>query len=220
MQLFVLCSFAFLSGCFFTPKSPDAVEQKKSGGYNAGAASKKTSAVIVGAYNNLAFETVKNFKEKITWIDEQGAEYEMDFNDSSSPLYIMGRNGVVFIAVRVPPGKYMLKNFSIRASDGGYSAQTEFNNRYLANFEIGQDQAVFIGILATVFDKFASEPFNPQGAATIKISTKLENGKTDLYRITNFYNMVTKMPVQTNIMFWEDKNPMQTAIIKSQQQQN
>jgi hypothetical protein len=140
----------------------------------------------------------------------------MDFNDSSSPLYIMGRNGVVFIAVRVPPGKYFLKDFSIGASENGYAARAGFKNRYAASFEIGEDEAVFIGILATSFDKFASEYFNPEGNTQIKISTKLENGKADLYRITNFYNMVTRMPVQTNIMFWEDKSPMQTAILKSQ----
>ena len=215
---FLLISFLFLAGCIAS-KSPDAVEVKPSGSYKDVSDSRKTSVIIAGAYNNLEFDegNFKDFRELFVWRDENGDLYNMDFADSSSPLYVRGRNNAVYLAIRVVPGKYKLHNFSIISSGKNYHGKVDFKNRYEATFYIDDNEVIFIGILRTTFDKFLSGKFDPDGETSLKIATFLENGKEDLYRITNFYSLATKKPVKTSIMYWNDTAPsrMETLVSRT-----
>lgn len=212
--LLFIGSIFFLSGCFFTgQKSPDVIEVETSGSYKDQYDEKRNAVIITGAYNNLEFDSLRNFKEIISWTNEEGEVYIMDFSDETNPLYIKGRNNITYIAVRVAPGKYSLKDFSINLIDEEYQGNIKFSNRYQASFEIGENEVIFVGILRTTFDKFKLFEFNVPGRTSITVSTFLENGKEDLYRITNFYDRVTQKPVKSNIMFWNDTLPGNTEFL-------
>ena len=206
-----------VSGCVAS-KSPDAVQQEMSGSYKRDFGGKKASVVIIGAYNNLEFDDVKNFREVLQWSDAGGNIYITDFADKNNPLYIKGRYGINYIAIRVVPGKYTLKNFTIRWSAINYAFELDFGKRYSANFEIGEDEVLFVGILRTTFDKFTAEQLKLPGKTKIKVSSFIENGKEDLYKITNFYSMMTKIPVRTKVMYWGDSAPGNTETLVATEQ--
>ncbi|MCL2390322.1 MAG: membrane lipoprotein lipid attachment site-containing protein [Endomicrobia bacterium] len=211
LLLFFIAVFV-VSGCAAS-KSPDVVKQEMSGSYKRELNSKKTSVVIIGAYNNLEFDDVKNFREVLQWSDGHGNIHLTDFADKNNPLYIQGRHGVNYIAVKVLPGKYTLKNFIIRWSAINYAFELNFGKRYSANFEIGENEVLFVGILRTTFDKFTAEQLKLPGETKIKVSSFIENGKEDLYKITNFYSMMTKTPVITKVMYWNDSTPGNTETL-------
>lgn len=202
----IFASALLLPACVTGPKSPDAIEQETSGSYKRYLDEEQTAVIITGAYNNIELPEIKNFRELIEWEDEDGNIYETDFADETSPLYIKGRNGIVYLAIRVAPGKYKLNNFMIRSSNANYSAEADFKNRYRANFEIADGEVMFVGILRTSMNLFGMDRSFP-GKVTSNISTFLENGKEDLYKITGFYNAVTRKPVKTNVMYWNDSTP-------------
>lgn len=209
----LLFTAAFLfTGCF-AAKAPEAVEQITDGGYKGTIDDKHTSVIIVGAYNNLEFGEIKKFREIFEWVDQSGNTYTMDFADEGSPMYIQGRGDIVYIAIRVMPGKYSLRSFMIRSYDKDSYTLLNFKNRYRANFEIADEEVMFIGILRTHYDKYKSENLSPGGTAKIKVNSYLENGKDDLYKITNFYDAITKSKVKTNIMYWNDTNPEQIETV-------
>lgn len=215
MKKFFLFFFAacfLLAGCF-AAKAPEAVEQTTDGGYRIAVDENYTSVIIVGAYNNLEFGEIKKFREVFEWEDQNGNTYSMDFADEGSPMYIQGRNDIVYIAIRVMPGKYKLNSFLTRSYDNGAYTLLNFNNRYTANFEIGDKEVVFIGIIKTHYDKFNSESLSPGGTAKLTVGAFLENGKQDLYKITNFYDAITKNKVKTNIMYWNDNTPGKTETL-------
>ncbi|MDR2426905.1 MAG: DUF4988 domain-containing protein [Endomicrobium sp.] len=201
--LFFLTVGFIISGCG-VPKSPESVDQETSGGYKRTFADEKTSVIIAGAQNNIELPEIGNFKEFIEWTDQSGNIYPMDFGDDTSPMYIKGRNGITYIAIKVLPGKYKLNNFLIRAANSRYYSEIDFKKRYNASFEVKPDEVVFIGILKTFFEGAPAESSNRAEQMKIKAATYLENGKEDLYKITDFYNTITKSQVQTNIMYWND----------------
>ena len=211
--LFAALGFLF-AGCI-AAKAPEAVEQTTDGGYRRVVDENYTSVIIVGAYSNLGFGEIKKFREVFEWEDQSGNTYIMDFADEGSPMYIQGRGDIVYIAIRVMPGKYKLKSFMTRSYDKDYYTLLDFKNRYTASFEIGDKEVMFIGILRTHYDKFNSENLNPGGTANLKVNTYLENGRQDLYKITTFYDAITKNKVKTNIMYWNDRTPEKNETIIS-----
>ncbi|MCL2484448.1 MAG: hypothetical protein FWF00_00100 [Endomicrobia bacterium] len=223
MRKLLLFSIAvlFFSGCVFS-KSPDAVPQEMSGGYKYKREyeAKKTSVVILGAYNNMEFDDVRNFREVLQWTHESGDVFITDFAEKNNPLYIEGRYGINYIAIRLLPGKYKLTNFTIRWSALNYHFELDFGKRYSANFEVAENQTLFVGILRTTFDKFTAEHLKLPGETKIRVSSFIENGKEDLYKITNFYNKVTKLPVTTKVMFWDDSAPNRKETLISVEQKH
>ncbi len=213
-NLFLIPFLAFFMFCgCVTAKSPEAVTQETSGSYKRYQDDKLTSAIIVGAYNNIEIGELKNFRESVEWIDAENNLYTMDFSDETNPLYIKGRNNIIYIAIRVAPGKYTLNNFAFKAREDNKTYSINCAKRYKASFEIGDKEVVFVGILKTMFGKFQSGSLNEAGETEVKINTVLENGKDDLYKITAFYNAVTKMPVKTNVMYWNDSQPAKNEVL-------
>ncbi|MDR1696388.1 MAG: hypothetical protein LBR69_07175 [Endomicrobium sp.] len=216
----VFISVLFAAGCV-SSKSPDAVEQEMSGSYKLDSDSKKTAVVIMGAYNNLEAGEIQNLSETLQWASADGEIAVTDFSDTNNPLYIKGRNGVNYIAVKVFPGKYTLKNFVIKWSDAAYDFNLDFGKRYSADFEIAEGEVMFVGIIRTTFAKFSEQELKLPGKTEIKVSSFLENGKEDLYRVTSFYNMITKKPVKTQVMYWNDSVPGSTqSLIAARQKVN
>ena len=213
--LFLAPLFIFAAGCV-GPQSPDATPQEMSGGYRGAGDSEKTSVIIVGAYNNIEINDIKNFRETIQWSDAKNNLYSMDFSDEKNPMYIKGRGNIIYIAINVRPGSYKLNDFSLRTSDANGVYTIDLGQRYSATFDIADGDAVFIGILRTSFDKFSFTKFNNPGNSDIKLATYLENGQEDLYKIKSFYNLITKKEVKTNIMFWKDKFPGRTETLKAE----
>jgi len=213
--LFFAPLFIFAAGCV-GPQSPDATPQEMSGGYRSTDEGEKTSVIIVGAYNNIETGDIKNFRETIQWSDAKNNLYSMDFSDEKNPMYIKGRGNIIYIAIKVRPGSYKLNNFSLRAFDAITVYTIDLGQRYSATFDIADGDAVFIGILKTSFDKFSFTKFNNPGNSDIKVTTYLENGKEDLYKIKNFYNLITRKEVKTNIMFWNDKTPERTETLRAE----
>jgi hypothetical protein len=215
MKKIILCFLAAclaVSGCA-VPKSPESVEQELSGGYKRTFDGEKTSVIIAGAQNNIELPELNGFKEFIEWKDEPGNVYPMDFGEEENPMYIKGRNGITYVAVRVLPGKYSLNNFMVRAANRKYYGEIDFKKRYNSSFEVKADEVVFIGILKTVFEGLPADKINQTGAIKIKAATYLENGREDLYKIKDFYNAVTRSQMQSRIMYWDDPKSSKSEIL-------
>ncbi|MDR1195480.1 MAG: hypothetical protein LBL00_03285 [Endomicrobium sp.] len=212
IMLFFLAAGLMIAGCGI-PKSPESVDQEMSGVYKRTFDGERTAVIIAGAQNNVELPEISNFKEFIEWADQSGNIYPMDFGDETSPMYIKGRNAITYIAIRVLPGKYSLNNFLIRAANRQYYGEIDFKKRYEASFEVKADEVIFIGILKTVFEGVPAEYLNRAGHTKIKAATYLENGKEDLYKITDFYKTITRSQVQTNIMYWNDPKFSKSEIL-------
>ncbi|MCL2335671.1 MAG: hypothetical protein FWC57_06360 [Endomicrobia bacterium] len=212
ITLLIFTGLVCITGCF-GPKSPDAVTQETSGGYRVTDDGEKTAVIIAGAYNNIEIGEIKNFRERIEWSDEKNNLYSMDFSDEGSPMYIKGRGNIIYIAVKVRPGSYKLNGFKLRAWDAAGFYNIDFGQRYSAAFSVAGGDVVFVGILRTLFDKFSFSKFNNPGSSDIKLAVYLENGKDDLYKIKNFYNLITSKEVKTSLMYWNDKYPGRTETV-------
>lgn len=212
IMLFFMAAGLIVSGCG-VPKSPESVDQELSGGYKRTFDGEKTAVIIAGAQNNIELPEISNFKEFIEWRDLAGNVYPMDFGDEENPMYIKGRNGITYVAIRVLPGRYSLNNFLIRAANQHYYSEIDFKNRYNASFEIAVDEVVFIGILKTVFEGIPADKINQTGEIKIKASTYLENGREDLYKIRDFYNAMTNSQTQSSIMYWDDPKSSKSEIL-------
>ncbi|MCL2144836.1 MAG: hypothetical protein FWH43_05025 [Endomicrobia bacterium] len=210
--LFFMAVGFVTAGCG-VPKSPDSVEQELSGGYKRTFDGEKTAVIIAGAQNNAELPEISHFKEFIEWTDRLGNVYPMDFGDETSPMYIKGRNGITYIAIKVLPGKYILNNFMLRAANENYYSEIDFKKRYNAFFEVKEDDVVFIGILKTFFEGISADKTNQTGEIKIKAATYLENGREDFYKISDFYNKVTNSQVQSNIMYWNDPKSSKNEIL-------
>lgn len=211
-MLFFLAAGFVIAGCG-VPKSPQSVEQEISGGYKRSFDGEKTAVVIAGAYNNIELPEINNFKEFVEWTDQYGNVYPMDFGDENSPMYIKGRHGITYVAVKVLPGKYILNNFMVRAANHQYYSEIDFRKRYNASFEVKADDVIFIGILKTDFEGIPADKLNQKGEIKVKAATYLENGKEDLYKIRDFYNLITKSQMQTSIMYWNDPKSSKSEIL-------
>jgi hypothetical protein len=212
IMLFFLAAGLAISGCG-VPKSPESVEQELSGGYKRTFDGEKTAVIIAGAQNNIELPELNHFKEFIEWRDLADNLYPMDFGDETSPMYIKGRNGITYVAIKVLPGKYRLNNFMIRAANKHYYGEIDFKRRYEAFFEINADEVIFIGILKTFFEGMPADKINKTGEIKIKAATYLENGREDFYKVSDFYNTITKSQVQSNIMYWNDPKSSKSEIL-------
>ena len=212
ITLFLLAAGFAVSGCG-VPKSPDSVAQEISGSYKRIFDGEKTAVIIAGARNNVELAEITGFKEFIEWVDDSGNIYPMDFGDETKPMYIKGRSGITYVAIKVLPGKYRLNNFMIRAANRHYYSEIDFKRRYQASFEVNEDEVVFIGILKTFFEGIPADKINQTGEIKVKISTYLENGRDDFYKVSDFYTTVTKSQVQPNIMYWNDQKASKSEIL-------
>jgi hypothetical protein len=210
--LFILVAVFTAAGCS-VPKSPESVAQETSGSYKRTFDGEKTAVIIAGAQNNIQLPEIDHFKEFIEWIDMSGNVYPMDFGDESSPMYIKGRNGITYVAIKVLPGKYRLNNFMIRAANSRYYSEIDFKKRYDAFFEVNADEVVFIGILKTFFEGIPADKLNQTGEIKVKAATYLENGREDFYKVSDFYTAITKSTVQSSIMYWNDPKSSKSEIL-------
>ena len=211
-MFFVLAAGFIVSACS-VPRSPESIDQETSGSYKRTFYGEETAVIIAGAQNNVELPELANFKEFAEWKDEAGNLYPMDFGEEASPMYIKGRSGITYIAIKVLPGKYRLNNFMMRATNKQYYAEIDFKKRYEATFEVKADDVIFIGIMKTAFDGIPADKLNKTGEIKVKIATYLENGRDDLYKITDFYDAITTSKVQTNIMYWNDPSFSKNEIL-------
>lgn len=212
IMLFFMAAGLVFSGCS-VPKSPESVEQEVSGGYKRSFDGERTAVIIAGAQNNIELPEINHFKEFIEWADQSGNVYPMDFGEEENPMFIKGRNGITYVAIKVLPGKYRLNNFLIRAANHQYYSEIDFKKRYTASFEVNADEVVFIGILKTVFEGIPNDKLNQTGEIKVKVATYLENGREDLYKIRDFYNAMTKSQMQSDIMYWDDPKASKSEIL-------